>query len=90
VPVYPRDPDSVLDWHFDWSDWLAAGEAIISYQLFVPDELILGANSHDGTTVTVWLSGGAAQQWPYVVTCRIVTDQGRTDDRSIGLLTRNR
>lgn len=78
-----KDPDAVLDYRFDWSAWLATGETI-STSIFViaPTGLTAASNTHDGTSSTVWLTGGVAGT-DYVVTNRVTTSAARTDDRSI-------
>ncbi|GHG09793.1 phage fiber-tail adaptor protein [Streptomyces hydrogenans] len=45
--------------------------------------------SHDASTVTVRLSGGALGT-TYEVACRITTSQGRTDERTIGIRVTDR
>lgn len=80
--TWRKDPDAVLDWVFDWSEWLAAGEAITSHQVIVPADLTLDSSGDDGSAVTAWLSGGTIGS-VHTVTCRVTTDGGRTDDRSI-------
>ena len=77
-----KDPDAVLDFHFDWSSWLASGETITTSQFICSAGITVQSNSSTGTNTTVWLAGGRAGQ-PYRVTNRITTNQGRTDDRSI-------
>lgn len=82
-----HDPDAKLDYSVDWSDWLAAGETIVSAAWTVPDGLTQGdpyAASATGTVATVWISGGTAGT-EYVITCHVVTSAGREDDRSITL-----
>lgn len=84
-----RDPDSVLDFRWDWSEWLSSGENIIEAILIVSAGLTLDSSSHTDTTVTAWLSGGTVDDL-YAATCRISTNQGRIDDRTIWLVTRQR
>ena len=79
---YTKDPDSVLDWAFDWSGWLADDETIVSHEI-VADGVTVDSSAEDAGIVTVWLS--EAQKGTRRVTCRITTSQGRTDDRSIVL-----
>lgn len=86
---YVHDPDSVLDYEWDWAAWLAEGETIATAQVIVPAGLVLDSESNTGTTVTAWISGGTAGE-THMVTARITTTQGRTDDRSIWLITRER
>lgn len=52
-------------------------------------DLMIDSSSTVGGVPTVWLSGGTAGE-AYVVRCRIVTSDGRTDDRSIVVQVRDR
>jgi hypothetical protein len=80
--VFPKDPDAVLDYQWDWSDWLADGETITAAVIDVPDDLTLDSQEDTDTTVTAWLSDGVTGAG-YKLTCHITTSEGRTDDRSI-------
>lgn len=75
-----QDPSSVLDWGCDWSAWLGA-DTISTSTWTVASGLTKGADSHDTTTTTVWLSGGALGN-TYSVANRITTAAGRTDERT--------
>jgi hypothetical protein len=86
---YTKDPDAVLDWLFDWTPWLGIGETISTSTFIITPGLTKNSNTNTATTATVWLSGGAAGK-PYLVTNRIVTNQGRTDDRSITIRVKDR
>ena len=94
-----KDPDAVLDYKFDWapatnetpggsSDWLASGETIETYTLTVAPVEVGGlvvdsdALTDSDTSVTCWLSGGTAGT-TYAITCHIVTNAGREDDRTV-------
>jgi len=79
---FTKDPEAVLDYTFDWSDWLATGETISSYTVTVPTGITKDSDSQADGVVTVWLSGGTAGT-NYRVECKIVTSAGRTDERSI-------
>lgn len=86
-----KDPDAVLDYVFNWGEWLANGEEIVTSTFYidgvlsstVPWTIALVPDSTAVTllTATIWLSGGTLGE-RYTITNRIVTDQGRTDDRS--------
>ena len=82
--VFDKDPNAVLDYQWDWSDWLAVGETISTAVFTVPTGLVLSSQSNTTTTATVFLSGGTVGDG-YQVTLRITTNQGRTEDRSIYL-----
>jgi len=79
-----KDPDAILDYIFDWEDWLEDGEFISSYVITIPDGLTQVNDGKSGYKVTVWLSGGTAGT-DYTVSCKIVTSGGRTEERSIVL-----
>lgn len=83
MTVYQKDPSAVLDWAFSWASWLATSETISSQTVTVsPSGLTAGIPTQADGVVTVWLSSGAAGV-RYTVTCNIVTNAGRTDERSI-------
>lgn len=89
IPTWPKDPDAVLDWVWDWSDWLAPGETISTSTFTVSAGLDLGVTSNTLSSTTAWLSGGTPGT-PYLVANRIVTSAGRTDERSITIRVKNR
>lgn len=82
MTIFVKDPDAVLDFAIDWSTWLASSETVSTSTVTVSSGLIKDSDSESGGVVTVWLSGGTAGQ-AYAVTSQIVTNQGRTDDRTI-------
>jgi hypothetical protein len=84
-----KDPSAVLDWMFDWTDWLASGETIISHTITVDTGITNDSSTEDDGKVTVWLSGGTAGE-NYKVACLIVTSAGRTDERTIWIKVTNR
>jgi hypothetical protein len=84
-----KDPDANLDYGFDWSQWLAASETISTSIWIVDAGLTKGTTSATTTGTTVWLSGGTAGT-TYLAVNRIVTNQGRTDDRTVKVFVVNR
>jgi len=82
MSVYLKDPEAVLDYGFDWSDWLADGETISTSTWTVPTGITKDSDSKTDTVTTIWLSGGTAGK-SYRVTNHIVTSAGRQDDRSL-------
>lgn len=81
---FTADPDSLLDYSVDWSQWLADGETIASYNITVESGITLSSDSENDGVVTVWLTGGTAGR-RYDVTCQITTSEGRIDERSFVL-----
>jgi len=78
---FTKDPDAVLDYTWDWEDWLDS-DTISSSSVIVESGLTADSDSNTTTTATVWLSGGTLGE-DYKVTNRIVTAGSRTDDRTI-------
>lgn len=85
---YVKDPDAVLDYQVDWSAWLD-GDTITTSEWIVPDGIVKDSDSHTDTAATIWLSGGTLNT-TYLVTNRITTAAGRTDDRTIRITIRDR
>lgn len=86
---YKQDPEANLDWIFDWNLWLGEFEFISSAQFITDPGITVTNNSSTQKTATVWLSGGTEGQ-TYRITCRVTTNEGRTDDRSFTLRITNR
>ena len=85
--VYKKDPDAVLDYQFDWSDWLTTDEVVSSSTITISPVvatvgLSAGTPTVNSGVVKVWLSNGVTGA-NYTVACEIVTNQSRTDERSI-------
>lgn len=87
--TFPKDSDAILDYEFNWTDWLSPSETISSYEIIASPGITVQSDTNTEDKVTVWLSGGTAGQ-PYTVTCRITTNQGRTDDRTMTIRVVNR
>lgn len=101
-PTYKKDPQSTLDFAFDWkpltngqsgavSDWLASGEGIASHTITAQAGMTVDASAEANGIVTVWLSGGTSNT-DYLITCQITTDSSpaRVDERSIVVECRER
>lgn len=83
-----KDPQAELDYAIDWSDWLSDGDTIDSSTWSVSGQdsaLLIDATTNTTTSATVWLSGGTVGK-SYSVANRVVTSQGRTDDRTIKIV----
>ena len=79
---YLKDPSAVLDYVFDWTEWLATGETITDHTITADTGITVDSSTESDGKVTVWLSGGTAGQ-NYKVACKITTSAGRTDERTI-------
>lgn len=83
-----KDPDEVLDYQFDWSERLEAGETISASNFtIVEGTVVKDSQSVAGGLTTVWLSGGTLGE-VCLITNRITTNQGRTYDESVKLRVR--
>lgn len=80
-----KDPNSTVNYGFDWSDWLANGESIVASDWLLPGDLSETSKSIVTGNTTILLSGGVAGE-EYVVTNRITTNLGQTEDRSMLIL----
>jgi hypothetical protein len=86
--TFTKDPHAILDYTIDWTRWLA-GDTIATSEWLVAAGLTKVADSKTVSSATVWLSGGTAGQ-SYTVTNRIVTNGGRTEDRSFTIRVEER
>lgn len=82
--TFTKDPQAVLDYKFDWSQWLQSGEVITSHSVAASTGISVDSSSvtDSDTSVTAWLSSGT-DGIQYIVTCTITTNAARTDERSI-------
>jgi hypothetical protein len=87
------DPESNLDWSFNWSDWLDAGETITTKTITVTEgsATVSTATETNGiVTAFVSVPVASATTGRVKITCHIVTSSARTDDRSIILIPQQR
>lgn len=77
----PKDPDSVLDYSIDWSQWLGS-DTIVSSSWSVTSGIAVDSNTNGTTSTTIWVSGGTAGT-TYSLQNRIITSGGRTKDVTI-------
>lgn len=90
-----KDPEAVLDYSFDWTDWLAAAstpaDTIASATCTVTGSTTsaVDATLHDDNVVTAWVSGGAAGD-TIALKCNIVTTGLREDERTVYLKVKER
>lgn len=86
-----HDPNSVLEYRWDWSGWLAAAETISSFTVTAPTGITITtpAASQALGVVTAWITGGTPPAL-YPIVCHITTSAGRQDDRTITLRAQNR
>jgi hypothetical protein len=84
-----KDPSAVLDYVFDWNEWLATGETITDHTITADTGITVDSSTESDGKVTVWLSGGTAGI-NYKVACLVETSAGRTDERTLWIKVTNR
>lgn len=92
-----KDPEAVLTYSMDWTDWLQNSEVLtsVTYTLQVrandPAPLVIEDEglAHTNTWSYVQLSGGQVGK-TYTVTAEITTDAGNTDRRAFRIKAENR
>lgn len=85
---FTKDPDDLLDYTFDWTNWLN-GDEIASFTAIPSPGITVASTTFSTGQTTVWLSGGAAGI-PYTVTHRITTAGGRQKDLTMTLRVTNK
>ncbi len=89
VPSIKKDPEAVLDYTFDWTDWLAGISDTIASRTVTGTGVTIDSSVLATPLVTAWVSGGTVGAIA-TVECKIVTAGGRTDERTIYLIIEER
>jgi hypothetical protein len=86
-PYILKDPNAVLDYRFDWVEWLNGDTISVSTISAVNGTI--ASQSNTTSTATAWISGGVAGQ-VITVTSHITTAAGRQEDRTVRLKVKSR
>ena len=89
VARHLKDPDAVLDYPMDWSDWLASGATIAASTWEADTGITKVRDTKTADRTVVWLSGGEAGE-NYVVTNHVTDSDGREEERSLLIVVRER
>jgi len=83
---YLKDPEATLDYIFNWLAWLD-GDTITTQVVTIDDGATVNSSAitDTDTSVTAFVSGGTVGR-SYVLSCKITTVGGRTDERSLTIL----
>jgi hypothetical protein len=94
--MFIKDAEAILDYGFDWAEWLTEGDAITSSAWLDPIpttdpalEYVEDSESSSSTATSIRVAGGAAGV-VYTLTNRIATANGLTDERSIQIAVEDR
>ncbi len=86
MPKFYQDDDDILYRAFDWQNWLAEDEAILTADVHCDDDaIIIDQVTIDGSKVKYQVKGGVAGK-AYTISCQITTSAGETIERSIILV----
>lgn len=83
-PDFVKDPDSTVDFPFNWKAELGA-DTIFTSEFLLPDGLTLVSESNTTNTATPFVSGGSVGLI-YRIVNRITTIGGRTYDKTAYVL----
>jgi hypothetical protein len=78
-----KDPSAVKDYGFDWTLWMSSGDTI-STSTFSGGLLGVTSSSISSYNTTCFVTCGTAGTF-HKVTNRIITSQGRTEERSFDM-----
>lgn len=89
----PKRLIEVLDYTFDWSEWLESDQIASFVFSIIPNAsgdctLAPSPPPTDGITATAWVSGGIAGT-VYSLTCTVTTTGGRIGSRTGTLTVQN-
>lgn len=87
---YFKDPAAVLDYTWDWSEWLGEIDTITVHQVTADTGITVDSDTHTATTVTAWLSGGGVVGTHHDVVCQVMTADNRIDERTIRITIKER
>ena len=89
MTTFTKDPNAVLDYYIDWSDWMTTGDVISTSEWSIANtnpDIVIDYSSVADSVAAVWLSGGKIGV-TYTITNRITTVgdgvHNRVNDRSI-------
>lgn len=90
-----KDPDEILIYGFDWSDWLESGDTLStsSWDVQAGSGLTSASPSISGSNTLVKISGGtviASDGSPYQITNTVTTSAGLVGVRSLFLWVQER
>lgn len=92
MPSFTHSPGATLDYEFDWSDWVQAGDSVASFQVSVQAPLTASTSSRSGNVVTVRVAvaADAQQRISRKLACTITTANGQIDKRTLTIVIRAR
>lgn len=93
MAVYIHDPDAVLRYGYNWSDWLVEGDTIVASSWIIENDAVptfLSLGDFDDLNTSVVVATGLTVDADYTLTNHVVSALGEEDDRSHTLQCRER
>lgn len=81
---FQKDPSTTLDYGIDYALWMSSGDTISS-SVFSGGGLSVTSQSISSHTAICFVTSGGTSDALYKISNRIVTTQGRTEERSFYL-----
>jgi hypothetical protein len=82
-------PGAILDYGFNWSSWLQAGETIVSSTWTIDPTLVLSSSQNVSGVTSTFVNGGTLGS-VYTLINTITTSNGRVDSRALILSCQNK
>lgn len=90
IPRAPfKDPDSVIDYGCDFTEWLDEGETIDSSTWLPVSGLTLTYSANTGYITGITVTGGEVGK-RYILTNRVTTTDGRIEERSMRIVVKQK
>jgi len=87
---FTKDPQAILDYTVNWGDnWLGSDTIATGTWIITPTGLKKVSETYDDDKCVVWVSSGTVGQ-TYYLTNRITTAAGRTDERTISIMVKQK
>lgn len=94
-PFAYKDPDAVLAYGFDWTNWLESGDSVSSVAVAVTaptgdsTPIVVDSSGVSGAVTSATLSAGTVGN-EYLIRFRMTTANSLVDDRTIRIYVKER
>jgi hypothetical protein len=81
MKTWNKDPSAVKDYYWDWTKWMTPGDSLSTIAFDTTNTLVVDSYEVIGSKVKAMVSGGDPNS-EGIISCSIVTSQGRVDTKS--------
>lgn len=85
-----KDPQSTLIFGFDWSEWLADNETILTHTLTTSASGLVLTNDYHTSASVIFLASGGTVGHRYPIICTITTSASQVEERTMKIDVKNR